>query len=70
MDTERTLSALISQIRNVLGGVMINGFPNVPANRVTILVRAGTKRRAHEILNANKFPVAIDLEEVTPELAH
>lgn len=49
---------------------MLNAFQNGQPNRLTILVRAGMKHRAHEILNANKFPVTIDLAEANPDLAH
>ena len=34
-----------------------------PLNRVTILVQSGAKRKAHETLNACKFPVGIDIQE-------
>lgn len=54
-------AAATAQIKNILGSLMVSGMPN--GDRLTILVRHGDGRRARSILAANKWSLAIDVEE-------
>lgn len=51
-----------AHIKNILGGIMINGFANGD-DRLTVLVTNGSGRRARSVLAASQWDVAIDVEE-------
>lgn len=55
-------TAARAQIKNILGGIMIDAFANGP-DRLTVLVRAGDGRRARSVLSANRWTLAIDVTE-------
>lgn len=54
--------AVTAQIKNLLGSLMINAFPN-GESRLTVLVRNGSERQARQTLATTKWPLAIDVEE-------
>jgi hypothetical protein len=56
-------AAVTAQIKNILGHLMVNAFPN-GADRLTVLVMHGGGRRAREVLAANCWPLALDVREV------